>query len=131
MSTRISEQQVRTEIVAGERAALDRWGRGDPSGYLEISAPDVVYLDPFVAAPIHGRAALTEYYAALRGTIQITRDELRHVHVMLIENLALLTFQYFSEGSERTMAWNCSEVYRRDLEGWRIVQTHWSLLKGR
>ena len=26
-------------IIAMERSALDRWGGGDPSGFLEISAP--------------------------------------------------------------------------------------------
>jgi len=34
-------------IVAMERAALERWGRGDPDGFLDISAPDVSYFDPF------------------------------------------------------------------------------------
>ena len=28
--------------------------------------------------------------------------------------------------SEDVHRWNCTEVYRRDPEGWRIVQTHWS-----
>jgi hypothetical protein len=28
-------------IIAMERAALDRWGKGDPQGYVEIMAPDV------------------------------------------------------------------------------------------
>jgi hypothetical protein len=28
-------------IIAMERAALDRWGVGDPHGYLEIMAPEV------------------------------------------------------------------------------------------
>ena len=34
------------DIVAMERAALDRWGAGDPQGYLEIMAPGVTYFDP-------------------------------------------------------------------------------------
>jgi hypothetical protein len=29
-----------------ERAALDRWGKGDPEGYLELMARDVTYFDP-------------------------------------------------------------------------------------
>ena len=36
---------IATEIIGRERAALDRWGRGDPSGFLEICAPDVVYFE--------------------------------------------------------------------------------------
>lgn len=35
-------------VLLFERAALDRWGRGDPSGFLETCAPDVTYFDPFV-----------------------------------------------------------------------------------
>ena len=33
------------QIIATERAALDRWGRGDPQGFLEIMAPEVTYFD--------------------------------------------------------------------------------------
>lgn len=34
-----NERDTAVTIIALERAALDRWGKGDPSGYLEISAP--------------------------------------------------------------------------------------------
>jgi len=34
---------------------------------------------------------------------------------------------YVAQGTnEATSRWNCTEVYRRDPVGWRIVQTHWS-----
>lgn len=36
------------ELVALETAALTRWCAGDPSGYLEISAPEVTYFEPFL-----------------------------------------------------------------------------------
>ena len=42
---------ITAKIIAMEKAALDRWGQGDPSGFLEICAPDVVYFDPFI--PLH------------------------------------------------------------------------------
>jgi hypothetical protein len=28
-------------IIAAERAALDRWGKGDPQGYLDTYAPEI------------------------------------------------------------------------------------------
>jgi ketosteroid isomerase-like protein len=37
---------IEKEIIEMEKAALDRWGKGDPSGFLEICSPDVVYFDP-------------------------------------------------------------------------------------
>ena len=67
---------VATEIIGMERAALDRWGTGDPSGYLEICAPDVVYFDPFLERRIDGLAGLTAHYDGIRGKIRIDRYEL-------------------------------------------------------
>lgn len=67
---------IATEIIGLERAALDRWGRGDPSGFLELCAPDVVYFDPFLKQRIDRLAELTEHYEGIRGKIRIDRYEL-------------------------------------------------------
>ena len=48
-------------VVQIELAALKRWCNGDPSGFLEICAPDVVYFDPFLTEPIKGLDALTAF----------------------------------------------------------------------
>jgi ketosteroid isomerase-like protein len=42
-------------------------------------------------------------------------------------DLALLTFNFNSHGSEGTMRWNTTEVYRRRNGQWRIIHSHWSL----
>jgi hypothetical protein len=54
-------------ILEMERAALERWGRGDPDGFLEISDPEVVYFDPFVERRLNGHPALKALYDSLRG----------------------------------------------------------------
>lgn len=122
-----STEQIPAEIIALERAALDRWGAGDPSGYLEISAPDVTYFDPFLERRIDGLEALSAWYAPLRGAIHIDRYELIEPKVLVCGEAAVLTFNLVSYSSTTTMRWNCTEVYRYDPEGWRIVQTHWSI----
>ena len=118
-----------TLILALERAALDRWGKGDPDGYLELSAPEVNYFDPFVARRLNGIAALTDWYAQIRGKIQIGHDEIVDPHVHVIGDAAILTFQFVSQGSEGSKRWNCTEVYRRTAEAWKIVHSHWSFAK--
>jgi hypothetical protein len=117
---------VAEEIIGLERAALDRWGKGDPSGFLEICAPDVVYFDPFLQRRLDGLAELTAHYQGIRGKIQIERYELLNPLVQGGENVAVLTFNYVSWGNEGESRWNCTEAYRRDAAGWRIIQTHWS-----
>ncbi len=114
-------------IIALERAALDRWGKGDPSGFIEISAPEVVYFDPFLERRLDGLEALTRYYEAARGKVQIDRYELINPKVQLYGDMAVLTFNYVSYSGQVQSRWNCTEVYYRRDGRWRIIQTHWSL----
>jgi len=59
--------------------------------------------------------------------VQIARFELIDPVVQATDGMAVLTFNYVAQGTnEATSRWNCTEVYRRDPVGWRIVQTHWS-----
>ncbi|MCK5318348.1 MAG: nuclear transport factor 2 family protein, partial [Anaerolineales bacterium] len=68
-----STDDLTDTIIAIECAALDRWGKGDPSGFLEICAPDVVYFDPNLERRIDGRDDLGKYYEAIRGKVSIER----------------------------------------------------------
>lgn len=122
-----NEKDVAATIIALERAALDRWGKGDPSGYLEISAPEVVYFDPFLEHRLDGLEALSRYYEALRGKIRIDRNELISPKVQVCGDAAVLTFNLVSHTGETQMRWNCTEVYQRQGDSWRIIQTHWSI----
>jgi len=113
--------------VAMERAALVRWCDGDPSGFLEISAPDVVYFDPFVQKRVDGLAALTRLYEDIRGLVVADRFDLINPLVQECGDAAVLTFNYVSSTGGKSSRWNCTEVYRRENASWRIIQTHWSM----
>src|SRR4051812_18025147 len=47
-------------IIAMERAALERWGKGDPQGYVEIMAPEITYFDPVHEKRVDGLTAMKE-----------------------------------------------------------------------
>ena len=121
-----TSQDIPSLIIAMERAALDRWIRGDPSGFLEITAPDIVYFDPYRKKRLDGLEALTALYKELWGKVLLDRYELLNPLVQVIGNAAVLTFNYVSYAGEAESRWNCTEVYRRDGERWQIIQTHWS-----
>jgi ketosteroid isomerase-like protein len=125
--TRIGET-----LLALEHAALVRWCAGDPSGYLEICAADVVYFDPFLERRLDGIAALTRYYEELRGKISAERFEILNPHVQSASDMTVLTFNFVSFAQKAmTSRWNCTEVYRQDADGWRIIQSHWSITRTR
>lgn len=125
----MNPEQIEAELIAMERAALDRWGAGDPSGYLEISAPDVTYFDPFLERRVDGLEALARRYEPLRGTIHIDRYDMISPRVQVYGDAAVLTFNLVSHSGGIEMHWNCTEVYAKMREGWRIVQTHWSITR--
>lgn len=121
-----NEEEITKTLIALESAALERWGNGDPSGFLEICAPDVVYFDPYQEMRIDGLAALTQYYKTIWGQVYFDRFELLNSCVQLGSELAVLTFNYVSYTGEIQSRWNCTEVYRQAEDNWKVIQTHWS-----
>jgi hypothetical protein len=121
-----NKQEITDTIIAMESNALRRWGEGDPSGFLEICAPEVVYFDPYLKKRIDGIQALTHYYKGLWGQIHFDCFELFNPCVQIGGEMAVLTFNYASYTGNQTSRWNCTEVYRQGKDGWQIIQTHWS-----
>lgn len=130
-------QATADQIVALERAALDRWGRGDPSGFLDLYDTDITYFDPLTATRIDGNEAMAAYYAPWRGKIFIDRFELLNPHVVVSGDMALLTYNLVNlardaAGSEVTgSAWNSTVVFRRVANTWKSIHSHWSFTRHR
>ena len=118
-------------IITLERAALDRWGRGDPQGYIETFARDVTYFDPFTETRIDGIDAMKARLEPLVGKIKIDRYEMLNPRVQQSRDIAVLSFDLAShthnaDGSPTTVRWNSTEVYQRTAGTWRIIHSHWS-----
>jgi uncharacterized protein (TIGR02246 family) len=122
-------------IIALERGALDRWGKGDPQGFFEIMAPDQTYFDPLTAKRIDGQDALRKYFAPFAGKIRIERVEMIDPRVQRSGDLAVLTFNLVDHGAQlgggrkTTARWNSTEVYQRINGSWKIIHSHWSYVQ--
>ena len=116
-------------IIGMEKSALERWNSGDPSGFLEISAKDVVYFDPMTEQRLDGLDKLTELYEKVRGEIHVDKYDMINPKVQSVDDMAVLTFNLISYIGEIGHKWNCTEVYRIDNDKWKIIQTHWSFTK--
>jgi ketosteroid isomerase-like protein len=122
-------------IVALERGALERWGKGDPQGFFDIMASDQTYFDPTTPKRIDGQDALKKYIAPFTGKIRIERVEMIDPKVQHSGDLAVLTFNLVDYGAQvdggpkATARWNSTEVYQRLNGNWMIVHSHWSYVK--
>ena len=133
-SSPVSAASVADTIIALERAALDRWGRGDPQGYIDTFASDITYFDPFTERRIDGIEAMKAMLAPFAGKIKIDRYEMLNPRVQQRGDVAVLSFNLTShtrnpDGSSRLVRWNSTEVYRRTAGKWRIIHNHWSFTR--
>src|SRR6266542_2618131 len=97
---RREESDLAQTIIAMERAALDRWGKGDPQGFFEIMASDQTYFDPMTEKRIDGQAGLKQYIAPFTGKIKIERVEMIDPKVQQSGDIAVLTFNLIDYGAQ-------------------------------
>mgnify|MGYP003623474037 CR=1 FL=1 len=121
---------IETKIIAMERAALEEWNNGNPSGYLEIYAEDITYFDPFQNLRIDGWDKMKAFYETLRGKGHVERYNMINPVVQVWDKTAILTYNLDSYSDGKLYQWNCTEVYRQKADGnWEIAHNHWSLVR--
>jgi ketosteroid isomerase-like protein len=124
-------------ILSLEKAAMERWRNGDPLGFVELSAEDILYVDVGQTKPIQGLEAYRKYMQGLEGLIHYQGSEFIAPKVVVLGEAALLTYNYRSsvitpEGVVSSQTpWNCTEVYFKRQGAWKIVHNHWSFIKHR
>lgn len=115
-------------VLTLERAAMARWCNGDPQGFVDIFDDDIVYFDPTMSRRVDGKPALAALYTEWTGTIYAARHEFINPLVQQIGDAAVLTFNFVSWDAEgNALRWNCTEVFRRREDTWRLMQSHWSI----
>lgn len=131
-----SADDVAGEIIAMTRAALDRWGKGDIQGPLELYARDITYFDPIQEKRVDGIEAIRKIYAPFAGKLKIGHYEMLDPKVQRYGDTAILTFNLTDDVIEQPggpghirVPWNCTQVWTRINGKWRVVHEHWSFIK--
>jgi ketosteroid isomerase-like protein len=119
-----ANQKLATTLIAMERAALDRWSKGDTTGFLEISAPDVLYFDPFLDRRIDREELNRYYHKVLQGKVADNGYEMIDPKVQKFGNIAILSYNCIPHNPNKDKGRNVTEVYRKDGDRWQIVHTH-------
>ena len=126
------EDGLLSELLTLEDTAMERWRRGDPWGFWELSAPAVSYFDPETDGRVDGEEGLRALYVSVDGEIHYDVSEYIKPRVQAFGDVAVLTYQYRSadlldDGSVSSgTRWNTTEVFARIDGRWRIIHTHWS-----
>jgi ketosteroid isomerase-like protein len=133
LSAAVTAQEFRPEaIIALERGAMDRWGRGDPQGFIEIFADEVTYFDPSTQRRVDGIEAMRALFAPIAGLVKLSRYEILNPDVYRRGDLAILSYNLVTysqkpDGSPQVTRWNTTEAYALIGGKWKIVHSHFSL----
>ena len=128
---------MKATILSLEKQAIERWRKGDPLGFVEISGTDIIYIDPNLTKPLLGLKEFEPYMKQLEGKVNYQGSEFIDPRVVIVGDAAVLTYNYCSsllttEGKTTSRTpWNATEVYFRHAGQWRIVHTHWSFTRHR
>lgn len=85
------EKAIMDKILKIEDSAMEEWRKGNPMKWIEISADDVIYIDPGLNAPIVGKEAYIKYLEPLKGKIFYDASEYVKPNVALYGKTAVLT----------------------------------------
>jgi ketosteroid isomerase-like protein len=129
-SSQTANTDISETIIGLEKSALEKWNQCDPNGFIDLSADDVVYFDPFTERRLDGLEALKKYYDSIKEQLRASKYEMLNPKVQAVNEMAVLTFNLFAYEGDIIYKWNCTEVYRLEKSGqWKIIQTHWSFIK--
>lgn len=120
-----------TKIIALEKGALDKWFKGDTSGYLTIwSQKNFSYFDSSKPHRVDTYAEIKEFVLAnVEGKLFADTYDFEDPRVQIKGDMAVLTYQLFAKTSLNEMRYNCIEVYEREGADWKVVHSTWSFIR--
>lgn len=125
------ERQLAEHIIGLERAALDKWFKGDTSGYEQLwSKRSFTYFDGVVTERVEDHATIAAFLKTIDGKLFADSYDFRAPRVQMGSDMAVLTYQLFADTSLIDMAYNCIEVYQLEDDGqWRVIHSTWSFIR--
>jgi len=87
---------MKETILSLEKQAMERWRNGDPSGFVEISAEDITYMDPSLTKPILGLKEFKTYMKQIKGRIHYQGSEFIDPRIVVVGDAAVLSYNYRS-----------------------------------
>jgi len=132
LKTNISEDSIKSLILAKENATLDRWYNGDPIGFIDNSWNDVTYFDASLSTRADSIDAFRNILRPIIGQIHVPAHKFDKPLVRVIGDIAILTFtDVLIFDKKNTGRWHATEIYQRRGNDWKLIHSHWTESKAK
>ena len=123
--------EAKAAIMEKIKSANDKWASGDPMGFLECTAQDIIWIDDIGAQiPVSGHEALEKYLENFKGQVPPHKHELLDPVFQSYGDIVIVNYRYQGtfEG-EPADPWKITSVYRYKDGDWLSVHENWSQVK--
>ena len=123
--------ELTNEIITLEKDALNKWFKGDTSGYLNLwSQKNFTYFDSFMDHRVDTYEEIKKFVLGnVEGKLFADTYNFKDSRVQVNSDTAILTYQLFAETSLNDMRYNCIEIYQREGDDWKVVHSTWSIIR--
>ncbi|KAK8864812.1 hypothetical protein M9Y10_010337 [Tritrichomonas musculus] len=128
----IEESKLAEHVISLEKAALDKWFKGDTSGYLELwSKNNFSYFDGSFPTRVDDYPTIKDFVLQnVENKLFADKYEFKNPRVQFGKDMALLTYQLFSKTNLIDMKYNCIQLYQKEESGdWKVIHSTWSFIR--
>jgi len=113
------------------KSANDKWASGDPMGFMECVAQDIIWIDDLGAQiPVSGFEALGKYLENFTGQIPPHEHELLDLVFQSYGDIVIVNYRYQGTfDGEPANPWKITSVYRYADGDWLSVHENWSVIE--
>ena len=126
-----TQDEARAVIWGKITAANDKWAAGDPMGFTECAAPDIIWSDDLGAQNrVTGYEGLRTYLEAFKGQIPPHKHVLIDPVFQFYDDIVIISYRYQGTFEEEAGApWKVTSVYRYEDGDWLSVHENWTEVK--
>ena len=124
------QRQLADHLIGLERSALDKWFKGDTSGYANLwSQHSFTYFDIVVDKRVDDYPTIKEFLNGLNGKLHADSYDFIAPRVQFGTDMAVLTYQLFSNTNLIDMKYNVIEIFQKEGNDWKVIHSTWSYIK--
>lgn len=126
-----AEQRALADHLIGlEKAALDKWFRGDTSGYRQLwSERSFTYIDGVIEHRVNDYGSVMVFLDGIEGKLYAEHYDFCVPRVQFGADMAVLTYELYADTNLINMRYNCVEVFQKEGNEWRVIHSTWSFIR--
>lgn len=124
------QKVLAAKIIAMEKSALDKYFKGDMSGFLDLwSKTNFTYFDANTVKRTDTYEEIAEFLNQyIAGKMFAESYDFVAPRVQCGKDMAVLTYQLHADTSLIEMHYNVIEIFQKEGDDWKVIHSTWDLI---